>query len=276
MTTVPSLSPSQTIDTHDGTVFGDEHLLRLRETLELVGHRSRVHVVGRRGSLNRFFVALAGIARVLPSSHRRSLSGCLGGKPPFPAELVTSGLQPLKLVSEALLHVALDPRLGMQRSGRIEGAQIELSLYLAFSCAASCHAARLCSRFAVKQSIFEEQDSIDECICADRVTANILDIHDGLYRVHNSMLHYLRAVAYNQYYSIVHTRRRVLGTRHTVYNSMFGYLPAAVYKLYNRAIRTRWCVPSVQCIRLTRSTFVHGVKHSITACTRLTVHSLNN
>ena len=50
-TAVPSLPPFKAIDTHDRTVFGDEHLLRLSETLELVGHRSRVHVVGRRERL---------------------------------------------------------------------------------------------------------------------------------------------------------------------------------------------------------------------------------
>ena len=83
VTAVPSLSPFKAIDTHDRTAFGDEHLLHLSETLELVGRGFRVHVVGR---LNRFFVALAAIARVLSFSHGRSLSGCLGGKPQFPAE----------------------------------------------------------------------------------------------------------------------------------------------------------------------------------------------
>ena len=83
VTAVPSLS-FKAIDTYDGTAFGDEHPLCLSETLELVRHRSRVHVVGRRERLNRFFVALAAIARVLPFSHGRTLSGCLGGKPSFP------------------------------------------------------------------------------------------------------------------------------------------------------------------------------------------------
>ena len=114
--------------------LGDEHLLRLSETLEFVGHRSRVHVVGRREKLNRFFVALAAIARVLLSSHRRSLSGCLGGKPPSPAELATPGSEPLMLVSEALLHVTLHPRLEMQRSDRIEGAQIAVFMPSIFMC----------------------------------------------------------------------------------------------------------------------------------------------
>ena len=109
VTAVPSLSPFQAIDTYDGTAFGDEHLLLLSETLELVGHGSRLHIVGRREILDRLFVALAAIARVLPSSHRRSLSECLGGKSPFPAELATFGSQPLKLVSKALLHVTLHP-----------------------------------------------------------------------------------------------------------------------------------------------------------------------
>ena len=83
--------------------------------IELGGHRSRVRVVDRKEIFDRFFVALATIARVLPSSHRRSLSGCLGGKPPFPAELTTPRSQPLKLVSEALLHVTLHPRLAPYR-----------------------------------------------------------------------------------------------------------------------------------------------------------------
>ena len=192
VTAIPSLSPFQAIDTHDRTAFDDEHLLRLSETLELAGHRSRVHVVGRSERLNQFFVALAAIAHVLSFSQSRSLSGCLGGKPPFPAELATSGSQPLKLVSEALLHVPLNPRLEMQRSGRIEGAQMAVFTYLAFSCAASCPAARLHSRFAVKHGSFEQQASIG-----------------GLYRVHNSILYYLGAVAYNQKYSKVHTRWRV-------------------------------------------------------------------
>ena len=122
VTAVPSLSPFNAIYTHDRTAFGDEHILRLSEILELVGHSSMIHVVGRREILNRFFVALAAIARVLSFSHGRSLSGCLSGKPPFPAELATSGSQPLKLVSETLLHVPLNPRLQIQRSGRIEGA----------------------------------------------------------------------------------------------------------------------------------------------------------
>ena len=124
VTAVPSLPSFKAIDTHDKTAFGDEQLLRLSQTLELVGHRSSVHVVGRRERLDRFFVALAAIVRVLSFSHGRSLSGCLGDKPPFPAELATSGSQPLKLISEALLHVPLNPRLEMQRSSRIEGAQI--------------------------------------------------------------------------------------------------------------------------------------------------------
>ena len=121
-----------------------------------------------------FFVALAAIARVLSSSHHRSLSGCLGGKKPFPAELATSGSQSLKLVSEALLHVVpLDPRFEMQRSGRIEGAQIAAFIPRIFLCCElSC--ALMGSRFAVKQSIFEEQYSIDGCICADNVTAKYI------------------------------------------------------------------------------------------------------
>ena len=107
---------------------------RLYETLELVGQRSRVHVVGRRERLNRFFVALAAIARLLSFSHGRSLSGCLGGKPPFSAELATPRSQPLKLVSEALLHVPLNPRLQTQRSGQIEGAQIAVFIPRIFLC----------------------------------------------------------------------------------------------------------------------------------------------
>ena len=45
------------------------------------------------------------------SSHGTSLSGCLCGKPPFSAQMATCGSQPLKLASEALLHVCLNPRL---------------------------------------------------------------------------------------------------------------------------------------------------------------------
>ena len=135
VTAVPSLFPFHAIDAHDGTAFGDEHLLRLSETLELVGHRSRVHVVGRREKLDRFFVALAAIACIL----RSSLSGCLGGKPPLPAKLLTSGSQPLKLVSETLLHVTRHPRLETQRPGRIEGAQIAVFVPSIFLCCAlSC------------------------------------------------------------------------------------------------------------------------------------------
>ena len=134
VTAVPSLSPFQAIDTHDGTAFDDEHLLRLSGAFELVGHKSRVHVVGRRERLNRFFVALAAIARVLPFSHRRSLSICLGGKLPFPAELATPGSQPLKLVSEALLHVTMHQRLKIQSFGRIEGAQIAVFIPSIFLC----------------------------------------------------------------------------------------------------------------------------------------------
>ena len=134
-TAVPSRSFFKAIDTHDRTAFGDEHLLRLNETLELLRHRSRVHVVGTRERLNRFFVALAAIARVLSFSHGRSLTGCLHRRqPPFPAELATSGSQPLKLVSEALLHIPLNPRLQMPRSGRIEGAQIAVFIPRIFLC----------------------------------------------------------------------------------------------------------------------------------------------
>ena len=114
------------------------HLLCLSETLQLVRHRSRIHVVGRRERLNLFFVALAAIARVLSFSHDLSLSGCLGGKPPFSAEMATCGSQPLKLVSEALLHVPLNPRLQMQRSGRIEGAQIAVFIPRIFLCCELC------------------------------------------------------------------------------------------------------------------------------------------
>ena len=138
VTAVPSLPPFKAIDTHDRTAFGDEHLLRLNETLQLVRHRSRVHVVGRRERLNRFFVALAAIARVLFFSHGPSLSGCLGGKPPFSAEMATCGLKPLKLVSEALLHVPQNPRLQMQRSGRIQGAEIAVFIPRIFLCCELC------------------------------------------------------------------------------------------------------------------------------------------
>ena len=103
---------------------------------------------------------------------------------------------------------------------------------------------------------------------------NKFNIHDGLYRVHNSILYYLRAVAYNQQYITVHTRWRVPGTRHTVYNSIFNYPPAIVYKLYKR-IHAKWCVTSVRCIRSTRSTFLNSVQHTITACKQYTLHSLS-
>ena len=60
------------------------------------------------------------------------------------------------------------------QAGRIEGAQIAV-LYLALLCAVRSLPARLGSRFSVKQSSCEEQLSIDEYICADRVRAqNIL------------------------------------------------------------------------------------------------------
>ena len=89
--------------------------------------------------LRRFFVALAAIAQqVLSFSHGPSLSGCLGVKPPFPAGLATCGSQSLKLVSEALLHVPLNPRLQMQRSGQIEGAQIAVSIPRIFLCSELC------------------------------------------------------------------------------------------------------------------------------------------
>ena len=81
-----------------------------------------------------FFVALAAIACVLPYSHHRSLYGRLGGKPPLPAELTTSGSQPLNLVSETILHVTLHLRLKMQRSCRIEGAQIAVLIPSIFLC----------------------------------------------------------------------------------------------------------------------------------------------
>ena len=51
----------------------------------------------------------------------------------------------------------------------------------------------------------------------------------GLYRVHNSILLYLGAVAYNE-------KSTVKYIRGGVYNSIFYYLPADVYKLYNRRI----------------------------------------
>ena len=68
---------------------------------------------------------------------------------------------------------------------------------------------------------------------------------------------------------------RVSGTQHTVYNSIFDYLSAIVYELYNRRIHTRWCVTSIQCIRSTRSAFLHSVQHTITACKQYTLHSLS-
>ena len=46
--------------------------------------------------------------------------------------------QPLKLVSEALLHVPLNPRLQMQRSGRIECAQIAVFIPRIFLCCELC------------------------------------------------------------------------------------------------------------------------------------------
>ena len=49
-------------------------------------------------------------------------------------ELATPGSQPLKLVSEALQYAPLNPRLQMQRSGRIEGAKIAVFIPRIFLC----------------------------------------------------------------------------------------------------------------------------------------------
>ena len=83
----------------------------------------------------------------------------------------------------------------------------------------------------------------------------MISLHDGLYRVYNSIFYYLRAVANKLYNSIVCTRRCVPGTQYTVYNSIFDYLLAVAYKLYKTIVRPRWRVHSIQCI--TRSTFVY-------------------
>ena len=112
---------------------------RWGRTLNSAGHWTKQALYTLpNAKLHRFFVALAAIARVLSFSHGPSLSGCLGVKQLFPAELATCEWQSLKLVSEALLHVPLNPRLRMQRSGRVEGAQIAVFIPRIFLCSELC------------------------------------------------------------------------------------------------------------------------------------------
>ena len=55
---------------------------------------------------------------------------------------------------------------------------------------------------------------------------------DGLYRVHNMILDYLGAVAYNQKYSIVHTRWRL--------HSVHGIQCTTVYSIIFQPLSTSY------------------------------------
>ena len=89
-------------------------------------------------------------------------------------------------------------------------------------------------------SICKKQFKIDGCICAARVTAQIINLHlcARLYLVYNSIFDYLRAAVYNVYNSIVPTSWRIRSVQHYYLPVLFIKPSLALGKTYCRAAGT--------------------------------------